>query len=259
MGHAGSRVPCGDCRYRSSSGERTSGEPQRCPPARYALCTSTSVRNAPPHDCNDHITRPSPQHDGAMGLSLRWSHSGPGYDDIDVTALPAAIGFLHPSSTSLTTHLHRVLDPPDHSRRIQSTEMRASSSALWVLHALALAFTDTSAVAPQDVTPPLQVQTPFAAALAPHAGAPVAWEQAADRAAKLVKDMTLEEKLNVTSGRLGPCQANSGSVPRLGIPSFCYNDGRECRHRHAQAAGGSVRWNQRPDLIRAMCTSTRPR
>lgn len=43
--------------------------------------------------------------------------------------------------------------------------------------------------------------------------------------------MTLAEKVNMTSGVQGPCQANAGSVPRLGIPSFCYNDGREHNNR----------------------------
>lgn len=105
--------------------------------------------------------------------------------------------------------------------------MRASS-ALWVLNALALGVSDHSVVATRDVTPPPQPQVPFAAGLAPPSGPPVSWAEAQDRAAKLVEKMTLEEKLNVTSGRLGPCQANSGSVPRLGIPAFCYNDGREC-------------------------------
>lgn len=53
------------------------------------------------------------------------------------------------------------------------------------------------------------------------------WSEARVQAAKLVDQMTMEEKLNITSGHWGPCQANSGSVERLGIPSFCYNDGRE--------------------------------
>lgn len=52
------------------------------------------------------------------------------------------------------------------------------------------------------------------------------------RAAALVSQMTLAEKVNLTSGTTGPCQANSGSVARLGIPSLCYNDGRECLHTH---------------------------
>lgn len=53
------------------------------------------------------------------------------------------------------------------------------------------------------------------------------WSEARVHAAKLVDQMSVDEKLNITSGRTGPCQANSGSVERLGIPSFCYNDGRE--------------------------------
>jgi hypothetical protein len=56
-----------------------------------------------------------------------------------------------------------------------------------------------------------------------------AWAAASHRAEELVAQMTLHEKINLTSGVSGPCQANSGSVPRLGVPSFCYNDGRECR------------------------------
>ncbi|BEI80906.1 hypothetical protein CcaverHIS002_0200660 [Cutaneotrichosporon cavernicola] len=51
------------------------------------------------------------------------------------------------------------------------------------------------------------------------------WSEARVRATRLVDQMSMDEKLNITSGRTGPCQANSGSVERLGIPSFCYNDG----------------------------------
>jgi len=58
-------------------------------------------------------------------------------------------------------------------------------------------------------------------------GSAAAWRTATDRAAELVAKMTLEEKLNLTSGHAGPCQANAGAVPRLGVPAFCYNDGRE--------------------------------
>jgi beta-glucosidase len=54
-----------------------------------------------------------------------------------------------------------------------------------------------------------------------------AWARAADRASELAAKMTREEKLNITRGVWGPCQAQSGSVPRLGVPGFCYNDGRE--------------------------------
>lgn len=59
------------------------------------------------------------------------------------------------------------------------------------------------------------------------APARVPWPEARSRAEALVANMTVVEKVNITSGVVGPCQANSGSVPRLGVPSLCYNDGRE--------------------------------
>lgn len=106
--------------------------------------------------------------------------------------------------------------------------MRATP-VLWLLHALAFGFTDTGVAAQNDAVPSLQA--PFAAGDTAYsgelAGKPVEWDAAHERAVKLVAKMTLPEKLNLTSGRLGPCQANSGSVPRLGIPSLCFNDGRE--------------------------------
>ncbi|ODN90828.1 hypothetical protein L198_06145 [Cryptococcus wingfieldii CBS 7118] len=37
--------------------------------------------------------------------------------------------------------------------------------------------------------------------------------------------MTVQEKVNLTTAVTGPCQANSGGVPRLGIPGLCFNDG----------------------------------
>lgn len=64
--------------------------------------------------------------------------------------------------------------------------------------------------------------------------------QARDRASAIVAQMTMEEKLSVTSGHAGPCQANSGSVERLGVPSFCYNDGRECRGQVGCAVAGGA-------------------
>ena len=89
-------------------------------------------------------------------------------------------------------------------------------------------------------------QTPSAATAPPHT-VPVAnggaWAEAFQHAQAVVKQMTLEEKVghlrfwltklkawvNMTSAVVGPCQANSGGVPRLGIPGLCFNDGRELR------------------------------
>ncbi|KAK6910773.1 hypothetical protein I203_104805 [Kwoniella mangroviensis CBS 8507] len=51
------------------------------------------------------------------------------------------------------------------------------------------------------------------------------WHEAYERSKDVAKEMTLEEKVNLTTAVTGPCQANSGGVPRLGIPGLCFNDG----------------------------------
>lgn len=48
------------------------------------------------------------------------------------------------------------------------------------------------------------------------------------KAKKLVEKMSITEKVNLTTGTgwaSGPCVGNTGSVPRLGIPSLCLQDG----------------------------------
>ncbi|EFX00050.1 beta-glucosidase [Grosmannia clavigera kw1407] len=51
-----------------------------------------------------------------------------------------------------------------------------------------------------------------------------AWARAYGKACALVDQMTLEEKVNLTHGWPGRCAGNSGTVPRLGVPSLCYAD-----------------------------------
>lgn len=54
------------------------------------------------------------------------------------------------------------------------------------------------------------------------------WQYAFDKARKLVDRMSIPEKVNLTTGTgwgSGPCVGNTGSVPRLGIPSLCLQDG----------------------------------
>lgn len=54
------------------------------------------------------------------------------------------------------------------------------------------------------------------------------WQKAYDKARKLVEKMSITEKVNLTTGTgwgSGPCIGNTGSVPRLGIPSLCLQDG----------------------------------
>lgn len=54
------------------------------------------------------------------------------------------------------------------------------------------------------------------------------WQKAYDKARKIVEKMTIVEKVNLTTGTgwgSGPCVGNTGSVPRLGIPNLCLQDG----------------------------------
>ena len=63
---------------------------------------------------------------------------------------------------------------------------------------------------------------------APQGGTVDSWKEAYEKAAKLVGDMTLVEKVNVTTGTgwsMGMCVGNTGPVPRLGFPSLCLQDG----------------------------------
>lgn len=62
----------------------------------------------------------------------------------------------------------------------------------------------------------------------PKGGWDPAWQDAYTKAAALVRQMTLAEKVNVTTAvgwENGRCVGNTGPVPRLGIPSFCAQDG----------------------------------
>lgn len=53
------------------------------------------------------------------------------------------------------------------------------------------------------------------------------WVSAYASAVDFVKQLTLLEKVNITTGtgwELGPCVGNTGSVPRLGFRGFCLQD-----------------------------------
>lgn len=62
----------------------------------------------------------------------------------------------------------------------------------------------------------------------PKGGTLEAWKESYKKAAALVDQMTLVEKVNVTTGtgwKMGPCVGNTGPVDRLGFPSLCLQDG----------------------------------
>ncbi|KAK3068794.1 hypothetical protein LTR53_013354 [Teratosphaeriaceae sp. CCFEE 6253] len=63
---------------------------------------------------------------------------------------------------------------------------------------------------------------------APRGGSVLLWKRSYHRAAELVSQMTLPEKVNVTTGvgwSMGMCVGNTGPVDRLGFPSLCLQDG----------------------------------
>ena len=54
------------------------------------------------------------------------------------------------------------------------------------------------------------------------------WQSAFEKAKKVVEKLSIPEKVNLTTGTgwgSGPCVGNTGSVPRLGIPNLCLQDG----------------------------------
>jgi hypothetical protein len=53
------------------------------------------------------------------------------------------------------------------------------------------------------------------------------WQQAYEKATEFVSQLTLLEKVNLTTGvgwEGGPCVGNSGSIPRLNFTGFCNQD-----------------------------------
>ena len=62
----------------------------------------------------------------------------------------------------------------------------------------------------------------------PKGGADPAWEESYKKAAELVRQMSLVEKVNITTGvgwSMEMCVGNTGSVSRLKFPSLCLQDG----------------------------------
>ena len=87
----------------------------------------------------------------------------------------------------------------------------------------------------------------------PRGGTVKSWQNSYKKAGKLVGQMTLVEKVNVTTGvgwMMGLCVGNTGPVPRLNFPSLCLQDGplglRFADNSTAWPAGITVgaTWNQ---------------
>ncbi|KJZ74948.1 Putative beta-glucosidase A [Hirsutella minnesotensis 3608] len=106
---------------------------------------------------------------------------------------------------------------------------------LTVAAALQLALADAQVVAPanpeQNAQPNAQPRLAFSP---PHYPSPWmdpqadGWEAAYAKAKEFVSQLTLPEKVNLTTGigwMGGNCVGNTGSVPRLGLHSLCLQDG----------------------------------
>ncbi|KAL4787303.1 glycoside hydrolase superfamily [Aspergillus varians] len=62
---------------------------------------------------------------------------------------------------------------------------------------------------------------------APNGGWVSNWTEAYEKAYSIVSNLTLAEKVNLTTGTgifMGPCAGQTGSVPRFGIPNICLHD-----------------------------------
>jgi len=62
---------------------------------------------------------------------------------------------------------------------------------------------------------------------APEGGWVSTWSNAYEKAQQVVSNMTLAEKVNLTTGTgifMGPCSGQTGSAPRFGIPNLCFQD-----------------------------------
>ncbi|KAF2098385.1 hypothetical protein NA57DRAFT_40041 [Rhizodiscina lignyota] len=91
---------------------------------------------------------------------------------------------------------------------------------------------------------------------APRGGTDQDWADAYAKAAKMVRQMTLPEKVNITTGtgwRMGMCVGNTGPVERLGFPSLCLQDGpigiRFARNITAFPAGITIGATWNADLM----------
>jgi beta-glucosidase len=82
-----------------------------------------------------------------------------------------------------------------------------------------------SSIAARDAVPNRYVAAPYYPT--PPGGWVASWSEAYAKAAKVVQNMTLVEKVNLTSGTgylMGPCVGNTGSAWRFGIPNLCLQD-----------------------------------
>ncbi|KAI0397051.1 glycoside hydrolase family 3 protein [Xylariaceae sp. FL0594] len=92
---------------------------------------------------------------------------------------------------------------------------------------LSLASPAVPVIEARDPLPAGYVSAPYYPA--PYGGWDASWSDAYDKAVALVSQMNIAEKVNITGGTglfmVRRCVGNTGSVPRLGFPSLCLQDG----------------------------------
>jgi beta-glucosidase len=83
----------------------------------------------------------------------------------------------------------------------------------------------SASVAARNAVPAGYVAAPYYPT--PPGGWVANWTEAYAKAERVVQNMTLAEKVNLTSGTgylMGPCVGNTGSALRFGIPNLCLQD-----------------------------------
>lgn len=96
----------------------------------------------------------------------------------------------------------------------------------WASEASTIKNLEASTVEKRDSVPAGYVAAPYYPT--PKGGWVSDWTAAYAKAKVVVGNMTLAEKVNLTSGigeLMGPCVGNTGSAMRFGIPSLCLQDG----------------------------------
>ncbi|TLD26554.1 hypothetical protein PspLS_04668 [Pyricularia sp. CBS 133598] len=103
--------------------------------------------------------------------------------------------------------------------------MVSSNTCLAILAFARLALVDAGSIHRRDAVPAPYVAAPYYPT--PHGGWAPEWADSYAKAKLLVEQMTLAEKVNITSGSgifMGPCVGNTGSAERLGFRQLCLQD-----------------------------------
>ncbi|KAF2837832.1 glycoside hydrolase family 3 protein [Patellaria atrata CBS 101060] len=126
--------------------------------------------------------------------------------------------------------------------------------AAFVLFLLSLI--NASPTVKRDPVPTGYVAAPYYPA--PRGGWLSDWSESYAKAVRLVTNMTLAEKVNITAGTgifMGRCVGNTGSAPRVRFPQLCLQDGplgiRNTDHNTAFPAGITVGATWDKDLMYA--------